>query len=416
MSKLSTQPYRGTRDFTPREMYLQNYIYATWRSACTSFGYEEYMTPTIEPLEIYTSKTSEEIVSKQTYSFTDRGDRTVTIRPEMTPSVSRLVAGSRNEFSYPLRLFSIPNCMRYERPQKGRLREFWQLNADIFGVEGIEADIEIIQLANHIMRAFGAKESMYEIKVNSRKLLDMAVANAKPNNNPQDVVRLIDQKDKMSSAEFEAALDELVEGTRGLIDYLNPKTGNHHNVDDLMNSLKARGIKATFDPSLARGFDYYNDIVFEVFDTNPDNNRSMFGGGRYDSLVGLFGGGDVASVGFGMGDATLAEFLVGHKLAPVYQPHTDVWLGVIGENNLAADGVANELRALQVNVAIDYSGRKPEKQLKSAIKAQVPFMLFVGDEEATSSKLTLKELASKKEHTGSVDELAKIVNDYNSQQ
>lgn len=169
---LNTQPYKGTRDFYPQDMRLRTFMFDKWRQVCRNFGYEEYDGPILEPLELYASKTSEEIVNDQSYNFTDRGGRKVIMRPEMTPTVSRMVAARRQELGYPLRLFSIPNCFRYERPQKGRLREFWQLNADLFGVEGIEADIEIIQLADALMKSFGANTGSYEIRINSRKLLN----------------------------------------------------------------------------------------------------------------------------------------------------------------------------------------------------------------------------------------------------
>ena len=172
---LSTKPYKGTRDFYPEDMRLRNWMFSVMRQACESYGYEEYDAPVLEPLDLYLSKTSEEVVNEQSYSFTDRGDRKVIMRPEMTPSVSRMVAGRRQELGYPLRLYSIANFFRYERPQKGRLREFWQLNADIFGIKSIEADIEIIMLADSIMKAFGAKPEMYEIRVNSRKLLNKRI-------------------------------------------------------------------------------------------------------------------------------------------------------------------------------------------------------------------------------------------------
>lgn len=413
MSKLSTQPYRGTRDFIPEDMFLQNHIYAVWRDVCTSFGYQEYMTPTVESIDLYTAKTSEEIVSKQTYSFTDRGDRKVTIRPEMTPSVSRMVAGNRNEFTYPLRLFSIPNCMRYERPQKGRLREFWQLNADIFGVEGIDADIEVITLADSIMKAFGATDDMYEIRVNSRKLLNKIISEYKPKSDVASVIRVVDSFDKLTTEEAHTQLKEVIEGDPAEL-YCALTESEHNELSEFVELCADRGVTVVADTGLARGFDYYNDIVFEVFDTNPDNNRSMFGGGRYDSLVGQFGGGDVASVGFGMGDATLAEFLNGHGLAPEYTSYTDVWLGVIGDNQLAAHGVAQELRSCNVNVAIDYSGRKAEKQIKSALKAHVPFVLFIGENELENNTFTLKELATKEEHTGTIEEISRLIVDFNN--
>src|SRR3982751_2629962 len=161
--KLPTQPYKGARDFYPENKRIQKYMFGTIRKVVESYGYQEYDAPIIEPIELYLSKTSEEIVSEQTYSFTDRGGRKVTLRPEMTPTVSRMVAGRRQELAYPLRWYSIPDLWRYERPQAGRLREHWQLNGDLFGVSGLEADHEIVLIADKILKAFGAKPENYTI-------------------------------------------------------------------------------------------------------------------------------------------------------------------------------------------------------------------------------------------------------------
>src|SRR5665213_1043858 len=169
---LSTQPYKGARDFYPEDKRIQKFMFGKLRQTAESFGYQEYDAPIIELTDLYLSKSSDEIVSEQTYSFTDRGKRNVTIRPEMTPTVSRMVAGRRQELSYPLRWYSIPNLWRYERPQAGRLREHWQLNVDLFGLAGIEADHEIISVADAILQSFGAKRDMYEIRINSRQLIN----------------------------------------------------------------------------------------------------------------------------------------------------------------------------------------------------------------------------------------------------
>src|SRR4051812_20586936 len=164
---LSKQPYKGARDFYPPDKRLQKYMFGVWREVCEKFGYEEYDAPILEPLDIYLAKTGEEIVNEQTYTFKDRGGREVVIRPEMTPTVSRMVAAKRQELSYPLRWYSIPNLWRYERPQRGRLREHWQLNVDIFGVADYSAESEIITLVDTIFKSFGARHDMYEIRLNS---------------------------------------------------------------------------------------------------------------------------------------------------------------------------------------------------------------------------------------------------------
>lgn len=393
MSTLSTKPYRGTRDFYPRDQWLQNYIFSTWRDVCVRFGYEEYNTPIIEPLELYTAKTSEEIVQKQTYSFEDRGGRHVTIRPEMTPSVARLVASRQQEWGYPLRLFSMPNCMRYERPQKGRLREFWQLNADIFGVESLEADIEMITLADHIMKAFGADASMYQIRVNSRRLLTEKITNAGIKTTLTEVTQLVDARDKMSDDEFLSGLTEHVDDADGLVRALDDVT-TPEDIEALVATCNDKGLKLTYDPSLARGFEYYTDIVFEVFDKHPDNNRSMFGGGRYDNLVGAFGVDPVATVGFGMGDATLIEFLSVHELLPEYQPECQTVAIPLTENMEAFEQVVTRLRDASVPLAVDYSKRKTDKMIKTALKQQRSYALFVGDEELEKQTFGLKDLDS----------------------
>ena len=174
--KLSTQPYKGARDFYPEDKRAQNYIFETWRRVAESYGYEEYDAPILELTEIYSAKSGEEIVDQQTYRFEDRGGRDVSIRPEMTPTVSRMIAGRRQELAYPARWFSIPNLWRYERPQHGRLREHWQLNVDVFGVGTIDAELELIMIANDIMKRFGAKDDMFQIKINSRKLTALIMA------------------------------------------------------------------------------------------------------------------------------------------------------------------------------------------------------------------------------------------------
>ena len=171
--KLSTEPYKGVRDFYPEDMSTEKAIFDIWRKNCEKYGYEEYGASVLEPAELYRAKSGEEIVNEQTYTFTDRGEREVTLRPEMTPTVGRMIANKRRELTFPVRWFSIPNLFRYEQPQRGRTREHWQLNADIFGVESTSADIEIINLAYDITRAYGLKETDFEIRLNNRKVMKL---------------------------------------------------------------------------------------------------------------------------------------------------------------------------------------------------------------------------------------------------
>lgn len=411
--KLSTQPYKGTRDFYPEDMRVRKWMFDKWRKACESFGYEEYDGPILEPLELFASKTSDEIVNDQTYSFTDRGDRKVVMRPEMTPTVSRMVAAKRQELGYPLRLYSIPNCFRYERPQKGRLREFWQLNADIFGVVGTEADIEIIILADEIMKLFGAKPEQYEIQISSRKIVqDIFDELNLLDDQRKDIVTLIDKKEKVDKQEWENLFYEVLEKNTAdkILEFLR-EDETPANANKVIQELKRRGIKnVVFNRYLTRGFEYYTDIVFEVFDTNPDNNRSMFGGGRYDGLVGAFGVEPVPTVGFGMGDATFQNFLESNNLIPELNTQTDIYIAAIGDAVFGAQDVAQELRSKGLNVAIDLSGKKLEKQIKTADKKGIKNVLFVGEEELKTNKYKLKNLDTGDEQNLSVNEIVEKLN------
>jgi len=306
-----------------------------------------------------------------------------------------MVAAKRQELGYPLRLFSIPNCFRYERPQKGRLREFWQLNADIFGVEGIEADIEMIQLADSIMKSFGAKDGSYEIRINSRKILNEYFEKSGAGDLGK-VIRLVDKYEKLTDDKFHEELNKLVKNPNPILDILS---GNIFDIriDEFKKSLKKFGVDVIYDPKIARGFDYYTDIVFEVFDTNPDNNRSMFGGGRYDGLVGQFGVDPVPTVGFGMGDLTFENFLRANDLVPELKNSTDLVLITIGDVFTEASKLAGELRQKGLNVSLDATDRKIDKKIKAADKQGVEYVLFVGETELKAQKFNLKNLKTGKE-------------------
>lgn len=430
---LSTQPYKGARDFYPEDKRLQKWMFSKWRKAVEQYGYEEYDAPLLEPTELYLSKTSEEIVNEQTYSLTDRGGRSVTIRTEMTPTVSRMVAGKRQELPYPLRWYSIPNLWRYERPQRGRLREFWQLNVDLFGAEGIAADFEMIQISTTLMKEFGATPNMFNIRVNNRKLVSFILEDYLKLDDVQSetLIRLIDKMNKIERAEFEAKLDAILspsqreDGTESKIyAVLGAKTlkdlpaevSSHPSVIDLDKMLALceanHLLNVSFDVTLMRGFDYYTDFVFEVFDTHPENNRSMFGGGRYDGLIGLFGVEPVPTVGFGMGDVTLHNFLIVHNLMPEIHPETDIYVALVGDVVMKAQESLTLLREMGMNIAVDITGRKIDKQIKTATKKGIRYVLFVGDQELESGQFKLKDLSSGKEETHSLERIVSFIKDY----
>lgn len=430
---MSTQPYKGARDFYPEDKRLQKWIFKKWRDVVQKYGYEEYDAPLLEPTSLYLSKTSDEIVNEQTYSFVDRGGREVTIRTEMTPSVSRMVASRRQELASPARWYSIPNLWRYERPQRGRLREFWQLNVDLFGISNLSADFEMIQISNAIMKSFGAKANMFEIKVNSRKFMNYLLNDYLKLNEVQSetIVRLIDKLHKIPASEFSAKLDAILnahqreDGTETkILELLKIKTIKELpqelllcesivSLNNLLELAELDGINnISFDITLMRGFDYYTDIVFEVFDKHPENNRSMFGGGRYDGLVAQFGVDPIATVGFGMGDATLYNFLILHELVPKLKTETDVFVVLLGNVYEQSLKPIELLREMELNVAVDSSGRKLEKQIKSADKLGIRYVIFIGEQELLLEQYKLKDLTTGTEETHSLERIASIIKDY----
>jgi len=300
--KLSTESYKGVRDFYPEDMAVQNYIFNVWRKVSEKFGYMEYSASLLEPAELYREKSGEEIVNEQMFTFTDKGGREVALRPEMTPTLARMIAAQRKSLKFPLRWFSMPNLFRYERPQRGRKREHWQLNCDLMGIAGMEAEIEIISLAYAVMKEFGAKDEDFEIRINDRVLLNEKF-------DSKELIKLLDRKNKMSAEEFEKAWQELAGKPFDVAITANDT------ITSILTTLKERGISNTvFEPTITRGFDYYTGMVFEIFDTSPENNRSLFGGGRYDNLLEIFGVEPVPTVGFGMGDITIRDFLETHNL------------------------------------------------------------------------------------------------------
>jgi len=428
---LSTQPYKGARDLYPEEKRLQNYIFDIWKKVAEGYGYENYDAPILEPYEIYAAKSGQEIVNEQTYIFTDRGGRTVCIRPEMTPTVSRMVAGRRQELAYPARWYSIPNLWRYERPQRGRLREHWQLNVDLFGVDTIDADLELISIANDIMKAFGATDKMYKIKINSRMLVNEMMSGYLGLDviQSQLMVKLFDRKDKISNEEFSQQAASIFDdsqrsdGLKKIAKLLSAatmaelpaelrETHAMQEVQTLFSLLHDHGVtNAIFDITLMRGFDYYTDIVFEVFDTNPENSRSLFGGGRYDGLVGLFGVEPVPTVGFGMGDVTIRDFLEVHGLLPRLNPAAEIYMIVLGDYMKQAQKVARELREEGAHVAVDITERKIDKQIKAAIKQGIPYLLFVGKDELDDELYTLKNTFTEEEEKLSIERIITTVKD-----
>lgn len=407
MEKLSTDSYKGVRDFYPRDKFVHDYMVNTLSQVCESFGYEAYDASILEPAELYRTKTSDEIVTEQTYTFEDRGGREVTLRPEMTPTVARMVAGKSRELGFPLRWYSMPNCFRYERAQRGRLREFWQLNADIFGVAGIEADVEIILLAQKLMTAFGATDADFEIRVNDRRVFEHIFDEIGIDTGTRkSIMSLLDRRAKMDN--FESELTKLTgDKSKNLLELFNAAATNPL-LEDLHTRLTALGItNVIIDTSIVRGFDYYTGMVFEIFDTGKENSRSIAGGGRYDGLLELFGVDPIPTVGFALGDVTMKNFLETHDLLPEYVSPTDLMLCVLDiDATEFADTIALNLRDQDINVAVNYSYKKAGDQIKLADKKAIPFVACVGAKEVDSGKLSVKHLESGDQSALSIDEIA----------
>jgi histidyl-tRNA synthetase len=431
MTSLSSESYKGARDWYPEDMRVRNYIFRTWRRIVKSYGYEAYDAPLLEPIEVYAAKSGQELVNEQTYQFVDRGERRVAIRPEMTPSVSRMIAARRQEIAYPARWYNIGQYMRYERPQRGREREFWQLNCDIFGMDGALPEAEIISMGYDLMKAFGAADDMFAIRINNRQVINFMMAHylGLDTIQAQLMIKLFDRKGKIASDAFrDQAIDIFGQeaaptGLQKIAQLLAAKTMADlpeairdseavKEIQELFTHLERAGVKnAVFDITLMRGLDYYTGTVFEFFDTHPENNRALFGGGRYDGLVSLFGADPVSAVGFAPGLTMTQLFLETHGLLPTFFSTTDIYMIVVGDSLRGAAKLAKEFRGEGVNVELDFTGRKIDKQLKTAVKKAIPYIMFIGDEELASEAYPLKDTTTSNEQKLSFERVVSTVKD-----
>ena len=423
---LSTQPYKGTRDFYPDDMRLRNWFFGRIREALELAAFEEYNGPMLESLEMYVAKSGEESANEQTYNFTDRGGRRLAVRPEMTPTVARLVAGKIGELNFPLKWFSIPNLYRYERPQRGRLREHWQVNVDIFGCDSFEADLEVISTAVSLMRAFDADESMFKVHINNRRFFNDVIASiaGTDTEGSRRVSKVVDRKNKVTREAYEKDMAELgIDGDKiARIDALYnmsvdeatalcPDSQGSRELMELFAALRHTGLDkyCVFDFGIIRGLDYYTGTVFEVFDEAPENNRAMFGGGRYDNLVGLFvKNTNITGVGFGFGDVTLENFLVTHKLIPdIYNQGTKVLVtrfdDVPYEKYVE---LTDKLRAAGVVSSMYIGTKKFGKQIDYAVKGHYSHVVIMGQSELDGECVKIKDLNTREESTVSIDSIA----------
>lgn len=429
MEKLSTRPYKGTRDFYPEEMRLRNWFFGKIRHTLGLCAYEEYGGPMLESLDLYIAKSGEEIACEQTYNFTDRGGRRLAVRPEMTPTVARMVAAKIGELNMPLKWFSIPNLYRYERPQRGRLREHWQVNVDVFGCDSTDADLEVISTAVAILRDFGADETMFKVHINNRRYFNDVIAEicGFDAEGSRKVSKVVDRKNKIPREEYEkelcelgldgekiAKIDSLYKASVAEAVALCPESTGAKELSALFEVLRETGLDkyCVFDFGIIRGLDYYTGTVFEVFDEAPENNRAMFGGGRYDNLVGLFvKNANVSGVGFGFGDVTLENFLVTHNLVPNLGKDALKVL-VARFDDVPVEKymkIAETLRNNGITAGVYTGIKKFGKQIDYAVKGGYTHVVIMGGDELATGKVKIKNLATHEETVCDADKVAEVL-------
>lgn len=443
---LNKSPYRGTRDFFPKEMRLRNWIFHKMAQVSELYAYEPYDGPLLEEVDLYRAKSGDELINEQIYSFTDRGDREVAIRPEMTPTVARMVAQIHREVAKPLRWYAIPNLMRYEKPQKGRLREFYQYNADIFGASQY-GEVEIIELAITLMKSFGATSEQFEIAVNDRRFVDLVFEGliGLEAASTKKLYKLVDAKNKMTPEKFATEVRALtndenkakifeefvkltsIEDVRKFISQYYTDTsltelfmsrlagvesiGDHvieKHVAPLIaifQKFEVQGLMdfVKFDPSIVRGLDYYTGVVFEIFDKHPDNRRAIAGGGAYANLLQIFNESPLEGVGIGLGEVPLTDFLTAHKLLPdftkVELDYLVAYLSPDGEKT--AMQIARELRKNNKKVELFFGEAKPKKIYNYSEKKNFSHVVMVNE----TGEIKIKSMSTRAEMTTTVNDL-----------
>ena len=427
--KLNTVlPPKGTRDFYPVDMRVQNRIFNIWRSVALRYGYEEYEGPTFEHLELYTGKSGEEIVS-QLYNFTDKSARALALRPEMTPTLARLVIQKGNELKKPFKWFSIPRLFRYERAQKGRLREFFQLNLDIIGTQSICAEADLISAISAMLFDFGLTENDFAIGISSRRLLAAFLGNLEVAE-PNLVYPILDKRLKMSAENFEKDLlniglnEEKAKKLNAFMECSNieevKETASRFGLpaadasiaelEDLFELIKIAGFEncIKLDLSVVRGLAYYTGIVFEVFD-KAKNMMAIAGGGRYDNLTETLGGQRISGVGFGMGDVVLANLLEEKKLLSQSNSNLPVFIASFEGDMKILFKTAAELRKIGIACSHSLSAAKFGKQLEMANAAGAKCVIFADGEKSKDGVWEYKILNTGEQCVGSLENIKEIL-------
>lgn len=400
---------KGTRSFYPEDMQLRTWLYTTMRRVTTAFGYQEYEAPYLEALALYAAKSGEELVKEQAFVFPDRSGDLITLRPELTPSLARMVAQRQHQLIFPLRWWAFGPMWRYERPQKGRSREFLQWNIDLIGVASPEGDAELVALAATFLQAVGLQPTDVQILVNNRRLTDAVLASLAiaPTTRPA-VVRLIDRRDRFCDEAWHAALSAFnLSGAQVAgIDAMLADTQLWRQSEELQRfftAIAAFGVQpyVRFAPHIMRGLDYYTGTVFEAWDCAGEF-RAILGGGRYDNLVAAVGGDPLPGVGFAMGDAVLTLLLkhLGCLPPAATKLPTPVLVTIFDEAaTLSAIALAAELRQAGVAAVCYPQPDKLPKQVKYADRIGAPFVLICGPDEQVQGMVTVKDLQARTQQT-----------------
>jgi len=375
------QPLPGFRDFLPKDCAVRNYIFDRWREVARRYGFAEWDGPVLEPTDLYTKKSGPEIVT-QLFNFTDKGDR------ELTPTLARVIAANHREFKKPLKWFSIPQCFRYEKQQRGRLREHYQFNADIIGEESLEADVELIALCIDLLRAFGFAAEDVVVRVSDREFwIDFLRAQNVPEEQWQEMLQAIDKSEREPREKTATRLGPLAEPAFKILD----GGGRSEKLERLLAELKNRGLSefVQIDLGIVRGLAYYSGVVFEAFDRGG-KLRALAGGGRYDNLIQQLSDGAVSlpALGFAMGDVVLGELIAEIPAAKTKmeeaiaaQQNVDIYI-VIAKEERRADALAQiqALRDRGYRVDFPLTSAKVGKQFQTAEQLGARIAILFGDE------------------------------------
>lgn len=408
------QPVKGTRDFYPQDMSVRTWLYEQIKKVSSSFGYEEYEGPILERLELYAAKSGEELVKEQSFVFSDRGGDQITLRPELTPTLARMIAQKQNELILPVRWWSYGPFWRYERPQKGRTREFFQWNIDMLGVDSPEADAELVAVAVHFFQSVGLTSEEVKIFINNRRLMDSVLSDLEiAAENKKSVFRIIDRRDKLSPAAWkEFALENGLSESQfdnlcGILEDrdLWQRSDELIRFFDVMKAMELQDF-VVFDPQVIRGLEYYTGTVFEGRDATGEG-RAVFGGGRYDNLVGDVGGNALPGVGFAMGDVMVTLLLQKYNKTNSRINNDEAVLVTVFDEKLLTSSfaLANELRKTGMQVIVYPEAVKLPKQLKYADRKGIRFVVIQGPDEKAAGTVTIKDLSSREQLTVVVNEV-----------